>query len=160
MKYIELTANGMGNYINPRVYLDRLPSLADNLPHGAREFATDPGHYDFAGTRCTKDLAPEHLQTGTDEDGVWVELGLRHNCWKHDEDLTIRYHGVYQLTISAPGQRSDWTLLGPVILDEILPDGRGCTHEIACLGGSITVACQDLAASWREASCPERPANR
>lgn len=33
-----------------------------------------------------------------------MELAFRHNCWKHEEDLVIRYEGVtdFALDITAP----------------------------------------------------------
>jgi len=157
MKYVSLTANDMGNVIDPTAYLDQLPSLAAALPEGARAFATDPDHYDFGSKRCTKDLTLERLQTGTDDAGVRMEFRFKHNCWKHEEDLTIRYHGTYRFALDVPGGEPNWTRLNAVILDEILPDAHGCTHEIACLSGSITVACRDLTARWDTAECPDKP---
>src|SRR2546423_15567250 len=82
VKYVSLTANDMGNVIDPTAYLDQLPSLAAALPEGARAFATDPDHYDFATKGCTKDLTLERLQTGTDDAGVRMEFRFKHNCWK------------------------------------------------------------------------------
>ncbi|GAA1961287.1 hypothetical protein [Catenulispora subtropica] len=160
MKYISLTAGDMGNVISPTAYLDQLPTLAASLPEGARAFATDPDHYNFGSKRCTKDLTLEHLRGGTDDADVWIELGFRHNCWKHEEDLTVRYHGIYRFVLDVPGQEPNWGRLGAVILDEILPDTHGCTHEIACLSGSITMACRDLTARWSEAECPDKPTIR
>jgi hypothetical protein len=37
-----------------------------------------------------------------------------------------------------------------------LPHEHGCTHEIACLSGSLVISCGDLVASWVYADCPER----
>jgi hypothetical protein len=42
------------------------------------------------------------------------------------------------------------------MLDEMLPHEYGCSHEIACLSGSMGVVCRDLTATWVEADCPDR----
>lgn len=107
-----------------------------------------------------KDLTLERLQAGIDDAGPWIEFGFRHNCWKHEEDLTIRYHGIYRFVLDVPGGEPNWTQLDAVILDEILPDAHGCTHELACFSGSIKVACRDLTARWTESKCPDKPAIR
>ncbi|MHC0434198.1 hypothetical protein ACX6XY_29120 [Streptomyces sp. O3] len=44
--------------------------------------------------------------------------------------------------------------LGTVILDEILPHRDGCSHEIACWDGTLTLVCRDLRATWTETICP------
>ena len=75
---------------NVQAYLRRLPTLAASLPEGALRFATDPEHYDFFGKRCVKDLKPPRLTSGELDGSRWLQSELRHNCWKHEEDLTIR----------------------------------------------------------------------
>ncbi|MBQ0894654.1 hypothetical protein KBX37_16370 [Micromonospora sp. U56] len=142
--------------LDPEAYLRQLPSLADSLPEGARRFATDPGHYDFLGQRCVKDLKPARLTSGEADGSRWLELYLRHNCWKHEEDLTIRYSGVQRLTIEPADQGLDVAQLQDVMLDEVLPHEHGCRHEIVCLSGRLIVTSQDLAATWLHADCPER----
>ncbi|MFG2132514.1 hypothetical protein ACGFNV_32545 [Streptomyces sp. NPDC048751] len=153
MKYVDLDAVILGRRggINPHPYLERLPVLADSLPPGARAFATDPDHYDFEGKRCVKDLKPrEARRTGDDT----IELHFGHNCWKHHEDLVIRYTGVsrFQADVLDVCDLAD---LGDVILDEVLPHPDGCTHEIACRPGNLVVACRDLTAEWVAVDCPE-----
>jgi hypothetical protein len=64
-------------------------------------------------------------------------------------------HCVKDLTIS---RVQFWTSDRQVILDEILPHDHGCSHEIACWSGSLTVVCRDLTATWIPALCPEKPA--
>ncbi|MEU5941882.1 hypothetical protein ABZ807_22460 [Micromonospora sp. NPDC047548] len=145
-----------GIALDPTPYLRRLPSLADSLPAGARRFATDPDHYDFFGQRCVKDLKPARLTSGEAGGIRWVELQLRHNCWKHEEDLTIRYSGVQSLTIEPADDGLDVAQLRDVMLDEVLPHELGCRHEVVCLAGSLTVTSQDLAATWLHADCRER----
>ncbi|MBM2615417.1 hypothetical protein JIG36_07545 [Actinoplanes sp. LDG1-06] len=139
MKHVSIRFTGMGNGVDPRPYVEALPSFADELPHGARDFATDPGHYDFHGKRCVKDL--ELREVRFDENDVIVEF--RHNCFKHEEDLTIRYVEVSEFT-------ADFPRYG-VILDEILPAPEGCSHEIVCLSGSVRIVARDLVATWSPA---------
>ncbi|MEV0675014.1 hypothetical protein AB0I60_00685 [Actinosynnema sp. NPDC050436] len=155
MEHVRVEATGTGNFLDPSAYLRLLPTLVGALPPGARAFATDPDHYDFSSGRCVKDLAPGTLLRGTTAGEDWLHLGFRHNCWKHEEDLGIRYVGVTALSLDAePG--SDWTRFGGVTLDEVLPHDHGCRHEIGFLGGSLTVVSRDLVATWTEADCPEK----
>lgn len=153
MRYVDLdgAAGDATGVLDPRPYLEQLPALAERLPPGARAFATDPGHYAFAGRRCVKDLKPgEARRTGADD----IEIRFGHNCWKHDEDLIIRYRGVarFQADVLDVCALDD---LGDVVLDEILPHPRGCTHEIACRPGTLVVVCEDLEARWVSADCPD-----
>ncbi|WP_280445469.1 hypothetical protein [Nocardia brasiliensis] len=156
MRYVDLnaTVGELTGVLSPAPYLRRLPELAVELPTGARAFATDPEHYDFYGKRCVKDLKFLEIR-GTD---TGLELRLRHNCWKHDEDLTIRYtaptHRV--VTLGDPGR----TGFHELILDEILPHPDGCTHELVFHTGTIMVTCADLAADWTAADCPDLPQRR
>jgi hypothetical protein len=150
MRYVSVSPQRHGYALDPSAYLAELPSLSAALPDGARRFATDPAHYDFGSQRCVKDLRPRRLVTGGTGDDRWVELTLGHNCWKHEEDLTIRYTGV----LSAPP--ADVAELGGVLLDEVLPDPHGCRHELACPGGTLVTTSRDLTASWSWAECPER----
>ncbi|WP_336157956.1 hypothetical protein [Amycolatopsis sp. VC5-11] len=151
MKHVRVEATETGNYLDPQAYLRLLPALSAELPPGARAFAADPDHYDFPGKRCVKDLVLDTLLRGTTDGEDWLQLGFRHNCWKHDEDLNIRYLGLRTLTHDP----ADWTGFGSVTLDEILPHDHGCSHEIGFLAGSLTVVSRDLTASWTEADCPD-----
>nr|WP_042196875.1 hypothetical protein [Kibdelosporangium sp. MJ126-NF4] len=145
MRYVRLT-----DMFDPTEYLERLPELAPDLPAGARSFATDPDHYDFGGKRCVKDLALRGLAF----DGTGLVVEFRHNCWKHEEDLTVRYGDVRSLAVDLP--EATPTMPHAVTLDEILPDAAGCRHEIAMHTGSLVVTCRDLTATWTEADCPEK----
>ncbi|RDI54501.1 hypothetical protein [Nocardia mexicana] len=157
MRYVDLdaTIGEITGVISPTGYLNRLPSFVEHLPDGARAFATDAEHYDFYGKRCVKDLTLEVVRFGEPNSGE-IELRFRHNCWKHEEDLHIRYMGVSGFDVDAPGG-PDWRNLADVILDEVLPNETGCTHEIAFRPGTLTVTCRDLTATWVEADCPEKP---
>ncbi|GAA1669117.1 hypothetical protein GCM10009745_09470 [Kribbella yunnanensis] len=145
-----------GTFSDPAAYLAQLPSLATSLPAGARAFATDPEHYNFWGKRCIKDLKPQHLTFGEANGIPWAELHLKHNCWKHEDDLTIRYTGVQDVAMDPPGEVSEVADLGGVMLDEILPVEHGCTHEFTCLSGSLIITCEDLVVTWTDSNCPER----
>jgi hypothetical protein len=155
MQYINLDAQvgNLSGVISPARYLERLPSLADDLPVGARGFATAPEHYDFYSKRCVKDLEVQYIRTVRADDQQ-MEIQFRHNCWKHDEDLVIRYAGVSRFD-AAGIEDNDWADLGTVILDEVLPDQNGCSHEIAFGNGSLIIVCRDLVATWTEADCPD-----
>ncbi|MFI0259548.1 hypothetical protein ACH4OW_10990 [Streptomyces sp. NPDC017056] len=157
MKYINLDAQvgNLSGVLSPARYLEQLPSLSEDLPAGARRFATAPDHYDFTGKRCVKDLELQHVR-GVGADDRQVEMQFRHNCWKHDEDLVIHYTGVSSFDAgSSEGTEDDgWAGLGTVILDEILPHQNGCSHEIAFWNGSLTVVCRDLTATWTKTDCP------
>ncbi|MER7581915.1 hypothetical protein [Kitasatospora sp. NPDC097691] len=159
MRYVDVNATmgGLTGVISPTDYLEQLPSFAEALPAGARAFATDGEHYDFYGKRCVKDLTLELVRFGDPGAGEndEVELRFRHNCWKHEEDLIIRYTGVSAFEVDAPAG-PEWTNLGTVILDEILPHDRGCTHEVAFRPGTLTVTCRDLTATWVDTRCPDK----
>ncbi|MDE3720418.1 hypothetical protein PWG71_03395 [Nocardiopsis sp. N85] len=140
-------------FLDPRPYLAGLPDLADRLPPGARAFATDPAHYDFGGPRCVKDLRPVGAAMRPGENGLFdLTLTFEPNPFKHDEGLTVTYSGVSSFGVEADGR---WTGasgslpgLGDVTLDEVLPHGHGCSHEIGLLGGRVLVVAGDLAAVW------------
>ncbi|WP_329492798.1 hypothetical protein [Kitasatospora herbaricolor] len=155
MKYVDLNVRvgELTGGLDPAPYLELLPALSTSLPPGARAFAADQSHYDFAGRRCVKDLTL-HQATFL-HDGQVLDLRLRHNCWKHDEDLVIRYTGVSDVQIDTPNEPSTWDDLGTLILDETLPHNQGCTHEMAFRPGSVIVTCNDITAEWVEADCPE-----
>ncbi|MFC7550540.1 hypothetical protein [Plantactinospora sp. GCM10030261] len=160
MRYVSVERTNTGMALDPTAYLRQLPRFAESLPEGARRFATDSSHYDFFGQRCVKDLKPEQLTSGETGGSRWLELHLRHNCWKHEEDLTIRYSGVQSLTIEPADQGMDVAQFHSVMLDEVLPHEHGCQHEIVCLSGTLVVTSQDLAATWSYAGCPEREPSR
>ncbi|MFI7355772.1 hypothetical protein ACIBTP_17685 [Streptomyces avidinii] len=94
MEYINLDAQvgNLSGVLSPARYLEHLPSLAHDLPAGARGFATAPEHYDFSGKRCVKDLEGQHIR-GAGTDDQQMEIRFRHNCRKHEEDLRLRVGG-------------------------------------------------------------------
>lgn len=144
MEHVIVRFDEGGTYSDPEPYLELLPTLAPQLPPGARAFATDPEHYDFFGKRCVKDLKPAELRA----DGDQLVLELRHNCWKHDADLVLRYTGVAEHSVDPSGE-----LPREVFLDELLPHERGVRHEIVCLTGDIVVIAADVTAEWVPTDC-------
>jgi hypothetical protein len=158
MEHVRVEATATGSFLDPDTYLGLLPKLVSALPRGARVFAADPDHYDFFSRRCVKDLTLDTLLRGATAGEGWLKLGFRHNCWKHEEDLSVRYVGVNNFSLDTDTQ-SDWASFGAVTLDEVLPHEHGCSHEIGFLGGSLTVVSRDLVATWTEADCPEKPSS-
>ncbi|MFF8601407.1 hypothetical protein ACF065_22720 [Streptomyces sp. NPDC015232] len=156
MEHVRLDARigDLTGVLDPTPYLERLPAIADDLPPGARAFATDADHYAFGSGRCVKDLT---IRAVRGVGGEEVEVEFRHNCWKHEEDLLIRYSGVTDFVIGSDTGEDRGAGLGTVVLDEILPHADGCRHEIACWETSLTVVCRDLRATWVEAVCPSKP---
>ncbi len=151
MEYVNLDAQvgDLSGVLNPAPYLSHLPSISGDLPPGARAFATDPGHYDFRSRRCVKDLTLLAIRGAGCEE---MEVQFQHNCWKHDQDLLIRYAGVSGFIID-PADEERGADLGTVILDEILPHKDGCSHEIACWDGTLAIVCRDLQATWTGTIC-------
>lgn len=151
VRYVDLDARvgGQAGILDPTRYLRHLPSISGDLPPGARSFATDPDHYDFGSRRCVKDLTFHAVRDAGAEE---IEVEFRHNCWKHDQDLLIRYAGVSSFVIDLADEGRE-VHLGAVILDEILPHRDGCSHEFACWGGTLAVVCRDLRAAWNEVTC-------
>jgi hypothetical protein len=158
MRFVKVTSvaePSPSNILDPEPYLCKLPELQDQLPAGARAFATDPDHYDFASVRCVKDLRFEHLlmrESGNAELGI--EIALAPNQFKHSTGLVIRYEGVVSFAVDVdpiPESRRIWPdsrRLGDLQLDEVLPHESGCTHEVKMTGGIVIVICRDLIAEW------------
>ncbi|MFI5716302.1 hypothetical protein [Nocardia sp. NPDC051750] len=153
MRHVIAEATDVGTVLDPTVYLKLLPTFAENLPVGARAFATHAQHYDFAAPRCIKDLGPDTVLAGDTAGDRWLELGFRHNCWKHEEDLVIRYSGVREMFPTSSFHPPTWAEHNTITLDEVLPHETGCRHEIRLLSGSITIISRDLEARWVETNC-------
>jgi len=149
MKFIKAEWNSewRGFWTDPSGYLEELPRIADELPKGARAFASDPGHYDFGSPRCVKDLRPIGTSMTVDGDAGF-EISFSPNEWKHESGLVIRYGQVSKLCMTVDESGSNVDDLGTVLLDEILPAARGCSHEIVFTGGLISIFCADINARW------------
>ena len=147
MRYVKT-----GPVIDPGDYLEYLQGAANQLPAGARAFATAEWHYDFHGARCVKDLELGLLEVsdaGDQGQCVSVDLYLLPNKFKHAAGLRIQYADASRLAMSTGSVPLGHHRLGPLILDDLLPDGEGgCAHEIAFHGGIITVVATDIVARW------------
>lgn len=134
-----------GYWLDPRGYVEILPKLAPRIPPGAREYVSDPAHYDFVAPRCVKDLRFGSLKV--DDALGSATLSLLPNDSKHDVGLVIRYREVESLEMRRtrnPGV--GW--IGSVLLDEVLPLQVGVAHELALTGGEIRIAAADFVATW------------
>jgi hypothetical protein len=134
-----------GYWVDPRAYQAVLADMAASLPEGAREFALDPQHYDFASDRCVKDLWFRSLEV--DDAAGTARLSFGPNNAKHTVGLHLEYCGVVSVGISRdrdPGV--GW--LGSLLLDELRPSPDGVIHEFALTGGSLHVVAEDVKATW------------
>jgi len=147
MKFVKVEWSGEGYWLDPSAYLAELPKLKEEMPRGAAQYATSDGHYDFSSSRCVKDLWLADMST-VHSDEIDLEIKFDPSKWKHDAGLVIRYTMVRKLDIVVGEHVSGLTLLGNVLLDEILPVKDGCSHEIALLGGRLYIECADLQATW------------
>ena len=145
MKYVSIE----DGVLSAEAYLAALPELAEELPPGARAFATDPAHYDFYSRRCVKDLTLGPITHEIEWEAVDVQIVLASSGLKHDEWLVIRYSDVSSLALDvAPPSEDHGARFDSLALDEILPDPYGCSHEIAFWDSSVRVVCRDLTAEW------------
>lgn len=136
--------------MDPAQYLAELVNLRDELPAAAYDFASDAGHYDFYGSRCVKDLTLSTFRMSNGSE-LGLEIHFDPNKWKHDAALAIAYEQVSSVVMSATGSGPVGpTLLGSVILDEVLPHSGGVSHELAFHGGTLKIVCRDLKARWTE----------
>ncbi|WP_062429102.1 hypothetical protein [Herbidospora daliensis] len=151
MKFIkvERQADPYGFLVSAVDYLQALPRLEADLPPGAREFASDPAHYDFYNVRCVKDLTlvDTHLW---DDGRLHLRIIFGPNEWKHDSGLEVSYTDVRAFDIRLRKKGPEESVLGSLMLDEILPHPLGCGHELVFTGGSVNVVAADLSARWLE----------
>jgi hypothetical protein len=162
MKYISIEERRFGTipgtYLDPTAYVAHLAELQGELPPGAWKFATDPEHYDFYSRHCIKDLKLSSIAMARTSQKEFITISFAPSKFKHEQALTVAYSGVASFKIEmtsgrcleyeSDGTGLDWSQLSDVLLDEILPVGQGCSHEVALVGGSIFVVSQDLSASW------------
>jgi hypothetical protein len=133
---------------DPRPYLAVLPELLAELPPGAAAFAGQEGRYERRDRRTVTNLLLGTVQL-TDDVTLGLEARLEPHFATHDGGLTIGYEGVVGFTVETDEEESpSGKRLGYLLLDEILPDPRGCRHEIAFAFGTVTVVSADLRARW------------
>lgn len=156
MRFVKIEQTDTGYLLDPNAYLDWLEESAASLPAGAREFASDPEHYDVHSSRCVKDLKLNRIWLNDSRDHLSMEVVFVPNRFKHDQGLVLRYPNVVVFSInvtSTPRGKNVWPdtrRLGDFQLDEILPHEKGCSHEIQMTGGSIRIVSSDLHAGWRD----------
>jgi hypothetical protein len=161
MRFIRVEAvmeNGWhkGYLLDPEPYLSELPAIQSELPEGARRFALDKDHYNFFGSRCIKDLKLDEVRLTDRNDSVSLEIRFAPNQFKHDQGLAIRYADVVEFSISISAEPRtgnvwpDTRRLGDVQLDEILPHGKGFSHEFQMTGGSLWIVAYDLSYEWAD----------
>lgn len=145
MKYIEFP-------YDYRPYEEHLPEFVDELPEGARKFATDPDHYDFSSPRCVKDLLVDRIDYSDDYETVDIEIGLRFEPEPSSKPLPFRiqYLDVRSFSIDVGERQPAGVRLGDLALDEILPHEHGVSHELAFHAGTIRVIAKDLIATWHD----------
>lgn len=154
MRFAKVQRTDNGYFLDPRAYVDHLPTIRNLLPPGASSFATDPSHFDFSSVRCVKDLRFLGISLVDSGGQLSLEIRFAPNRFKHDAGLSIHYSDVTGISIEAPPASRpvdvwpETRRLGDVQLDEILPHDSGCSHEIVMTGGSITVVSADLMAKW------------
>jgi hypothetical protein len=130
-------------------YLAKLPELAGELPPGAREFATDPHHYDFGSAYSVKDLKLSGIDYSDQAESIDLVLRFAHSPFSHAAPLEIRYADVLTFSVEVGEKQPEIVRLGTLALDEILPHEHGCSHEIGFHAGSVSVVCRDLVAAWQ-----------
>ncbi|MBL0888728.1 hypothetical protein [Myceligenerans indicum] len=157
VRYVKVESTGGGSWTDPRDYLDWLAEHADELPPGARAFATHPEHYDFSHPWCPRSASFDRMSTRFTDDGVVVTLVLAAYGGAPPE-FVLRYEGVTSVHSDSEhdeGPRSN------LLVDEILPDDEGgVRHELAFTGGTITVVASDFTAGWSGPGSPGDPQDR
>lgn len=136
-----------GFNIDPSVYKEKLEAFLDQLPAGAREFASDPAHYSFSDSRCVKDLQLAKIRTPIRKSDA-LEIQFSPNQWKHDHGLEIRYFSVTRFEFHLKRQ-AGWMSDEAVLVDEVLPYDGGCSHEITLSDSRIYIESQDMIATWK-----------
>lgn len=151
MRYVKVESTGGGSMADPREYLEWLAEHAEELPPGARAFATHPEHYDFGHQWCPRGASFDRMSTRFTDDGVVVTLVLAAYGGAPPE-FVLRYRGVTSVESDGDhGGRPQSSLL----VDEIVPDGDGgVRHELAFTGGTITVVAADLTTGWSGPGAP------
>lgn len=149
MKYVVVDREPTGYWLDPRPYLELLPRIVQDLPPGARAFAQDSAHYDFAHAKCVKDLRLQAIRR--DAEGVAV-LTLAPNPWKHDDGLKLMYSDVASLDFVGEEYVDGDSRYGSLLLDELLPAEGGVHHELALTSGTLRIVAADVVAIWQPIS--------
>ncbi|GII96078.1 hypothetical protein [Sinosporangium siamense] len=152
MKYVrvEPLQDLFGYMHDPQPYLEILPQLAAQMPLGAAEYASAPGHYDFGSTKCVKDLTFGWTSLQDASGALSLKIYFEPNEWKHESGLLIEYADVQKFQIETNHADHSLKKMGSMQLDEVLPSSYGLTHEFAFTGGTLMVTAKDLDATWTD----------
>ncbi|MEU6859304.1 hypothetical protein AB0B28_10595 [Glycomyces sp. NPDC046736] len=150
MRFVDIQETEFGSALDPTPYLEWLEQSGDELPEGAAAFARDPGHYKF-GDRCMKSLYLDSVVLEPGDGGIGARVVFRGPGEEGTPRLVIHYEGVTEFSVLLDSEAEIGALyrgLRYVLLDEILPAGSQCSHEIRFVLGTIRIACLDLDAEW------------
>ncbi|WP_156055698.1 hypothetical protein [Nocardia sp. NRRL WC-3656] len=145
MKYVKVEKTDVGFHLDASCYLEVLDDLRDDLPPGAWQFASDSEHYNFHELRCVKDL---NLQSISQRENADLTLRFGPNPYKHEAGLTLTYRSTFSINFQVSGDGYFTSGIGIVMLDEVLPSGAGCSHEIALTNGRLYIESADIDAEW------------
>ncbi len=70
------------------------------------------------------------------------------NPYKHEAGLTLTYRSTFSINFQVSGDGYFTSGIGIVMLDEVLPSGAGCSHEIALTNGRLYIESADIDAEW------------
>jgi len=147
---VRVTTTDVGFDLDPTPYTELLPAILPQLPPGAAAFAGDDQHYRFHTDHCVKDLK----LTGIDFDEMDSMSVVLNFAWRFGAPttLSISYSEVHAFTIETgqgyAGGGRFWSL-GELLLDEILPQSTGSSHEMEFTAGRVHIASGDLTAVWQ-----------
>ena len=154
-----------GEVLDPSGYIEWLARHGDELPPGALAFVRHPSHFDYGAFRvgdedlepgtplCTKDLLLHRLTWSGEADDL--ELHLMFPGYDPEAigafDLTIAYRNVrrFRLDHRSDTPRRKPVQLGGLMSDEVALSGPGIVHYLDFECGSVIVASEDLAGTWR-----------
>lgn len=149
MRFVDIQETEFGSALDPARYLEWLEQNGDELPEGAAAFARDPGHYAF-GDRCMKSLCLYSVALEPGDGGISARVVYR-GFGGDTPRLVIHYAGVTEFSVLLDSQAetgAPYRELRYVLLDEILPAGSQCSHEIRFVLGTLRISCLDLDAEW------------
>ena len=166
MRYAIWESNEDRHVFDPGPYVGWLKHHADELPPGARAFATSATHYDYYAYRtrdedvppgsalCTKDLLLRSVDLLPEEE-LSVELCFLFPGFELEEvgtfDLVLHYLGVarFEIVETQGHPRRVPSGLSHLMIDEVVPANDGILHEIAVEFGTVIGEAMDLVAVWR-----------
>lgn len=148
MKYVSVQLGEDGGFVlDAEPYITVLPTLKDDLPPGAWAFVGEQSHYRLGVTpsRAMKGMRLSAVEFGSNPAGT---ITASYTAGPRQLDnLTILYREVFLFESTLKADRHI-AQMGESMLDEVLPVLGGCSHEVALIGGNLTICCRDLHAEW------------